>query len=117
MLTLPVAAALARALVVIPLAFAAGPVASSVPAVTPAPEALLGTAGLYGEAIDHAGRLAVQELCDAVRVAEEGVVLVGVPELLLLLMLRLARKVQEAGLPVVLPLVLGTHGAAAVLKV
>ena len=59
--TLPVAAALARALVVIPLACAAGPVASSVPGVTAAPEALLGTAGLLGQAVDHAGWLTGQD--------------------------------------------------------
>ena len=60
--TLVVAAALVLPGVVTPLACAAAPVASSVPGVTAAPEALPGTAGLLGEAINHAGQLAWQEL-------------------------------------------------------
>ena len=56
----PFAAAAALALVVTPSDFVAASVAVTVREVRAAPEALVGTAGLLGAAMDHAGRVVGQ---------------------------------------------------------
>ena len=114
----PLAAAAALALVVIPDVRAAAFVAVTVHDVTAGPEALVGTAGLLGAAIDHAERLTG-------RVVKEGTLegdMMFRGELaeyrLLLLLLSMLPRVSKCllGVSVLLPPTGGTLGAAAVVN-
>ena len=113
----PLAAALALALVVIPVVGVAAFVAVTVHDVTAGPEALVGTAGLLGAAIDHAER-------QAGRVVKEGT-LEGdmmfrgeLAEYRLLLLLSVWPQVSECllGVSVLLPPTRGALGAVAVVN-